>query len=308
MAKTVKEERLRWVLLVVEQGKKLLEVAACCPYSQRSLERWCALYRRGGELALEPKSTRPKSHPRETSIRLKERVVELRKETAKCALKLRWQLEKERVYLHQNTIQKIIKREGLTRRYRTRVPSYRQVRAPFKPGELVEIDIKYVPDLIGGKRYFQYTAIDCASRQRHLEIYEEQSTFLGTCFLDEVIKRFSFTVTAIKTDNHAMFTNRYVGGLYPNRMHAFDRRCKKLGITHYLIAPGKPAQNGRVERSHRSDQESFYDRRSFSSLEELRYQVRLWNMYYNDLEHCALGGKSPNEYLKSIISPPNVRG
>ena len=69
-------------------------------------------------------------------------------------------------------------------------------------------------------------------------------------------------------------------------------------MEHYLIDPGKPAQNGKVERSHRTDQESFYDQLVFKSFEELRYKLKLWNMYYNDLEHCGLNGKTPNQALR----------
>ena len=307
MAKTIKEEKLRWILPIIKREIKLVDVAKVCPHSKRSLERWVAKYKDEGEEALEPKSTRPKTSPKETPIRIKERVIELRKQNRKCALKLHWQLEDEGISLHHNTIQKIIKTEGLTRKYRTRKPNYKKAKIPFKAGELVEIDVKYVPDLIENKQYFQYTAIDCASRQRFLEIYDDQSTFHACCFLQEAIKRFKFNIKAVKTDNHSIFTNRYVGGLYPNRKHEFDRLCDKLKIFHYLISPGKPAQNGRVERSHRSDQESFYDLCKFENLEDLRYQARLWNMYYNDLAHCSLGGKSPNQFLKANC-PPNVYG
>lgn len=42
--------------------------------------------------------------------------------------------------------------------------------------------------------------------------------------------------------------------------------------------------------------------------EGLRYRIRLWNMYYNDLEHCGLDGKTPNEFLADyqLTDPPNV--
>jgi len=43
-------------------------------------------------------------------------VIELRKETKACSLKLKWKLEKEGIRLHKNTIQKIIKKEGLVRK------------------------------------------------------------------------------------------------------------------------------------------------------------------------------------------------
>ncbi len=56
---------------------------------------------------------RPKSHRQETPIWLKERVVQVRKDTRKCALKIHWQLEKEGVSIPARTIGVILKREGL---------------------------------------------------------------------------------------------------------------------------------------------------------------------------------------------------
>ena len=116
MAKTIKEERLRWILPINNKEIRLKEAIKVCPHSQRSLERWLTEYKRCGEAGLEPKSTRPKTNPNETPIRIKERVIELRKETKACSLKLKWKLEKEGIRLHKNTIQKIIKKEGLVRK------------------------------------------------------------------------------------------------------------------------------------------------------------------------------------------------
>lgn len=45
------------------------------------------------------------------------------------------------------------------------------------------------------------------------------------------------------------------------------------GIIHYLIDPGKPAQNGKVERSHRTDRAEFWNKVSFHSLEELQQKT-----------------------------------
>lgn len=152
MPKTIKEERLRWVLPIINKNIKLLDAAKVCPHSQRSLERWLAEYRKSGEAGLDPKSTRPKTNPKETPIRIKEKVIELRKETNLCALKLKWKLEKENVFLHKNTIQKIIKKEGLVRKYRIRKLKYKYLKVPLNKGELVEIDVKYVPETIKNKQ------------------------------------------------------------------------------------------------------------------------------------------------------------
>ncbi len=88
MAKTIKEERLRWVEPIARGEVKLVEAAKVCPHSQRSLERWLAAYKQGGERALEPKSTEPKTQPNETPIWIKEQIIAIRKKTRKCALKI----------------------------------------------------------------------------------------------------------------------------------------------------------------------------------------------------------------------------
>ncbi len=88
MPKTIKEERLRWILPIYNKEVKLVDVAKVCSHSQRSLERWLSAYKKHKEEGLIPKSTRPKTNPNETPIRTKERIIELRKKTKKCALKL----------------------------------------------------------------------------------------------------------------------------------------------------------------------------------------------------------------------------
>lgn len=312
MAKTIKEERLRWVLPIAQKEVRLVDAAKICPHSKRSLERWVAAYKKEGSETLEPRSTEPKTHTRETPIRIKERIIEIRKKTKKCALKIHWQLEKEGISIHQRTIGKILKKEGLVRKYRVRKITYTYIRAKRRPGELIEIDVKYVPGHIAGQRYFQYTAVDTASRWRYLVVYDEQTTLHSIRFLSEVMARFPHRIRAIKTDNGSIFTNYYLGtnkrsDLTVKTIHALDVFCRENNIAHYLIDPGKPAQNGTVERSHREDQEKFYDQNTFKSARDLQKKLRVWNDYYNDLEHCGLNGKTPNEFLADyqLTNPPN---
>jgi len=313
MAKTIKEEKLRWVLPVNDKEIKLIDIAKVCPYGKRSLERWVALYKKYGDSGLEPKSTEPKTQIEETPIWIKERVIEIRKETKKCSLKIHWQLEKEGIQIHERTIGKILKKEGLVRKYRVKKIKYKYIKAERQPGELIEIDVKYVPGRVKNKRYFQYTAIDTASRWRYLKIYDEQSNYHSICFLKEVMDHFKYKIQAIKTDNGAIFTNYYTSmtkrsDMTVKTIHALDLFCKENNTVHYLIDPGKPAQNGTVERSHREDQQKFYEQNKFKSFKDLQIKLKKWNIYYNDLEHCGLNGKTPNEYLADyqLIKPPYV--
>lgn len=302
LPKSPLEERLRWVLPIINKEVKLVDATKLFLGGQRTLERWVSAYRQYGEAGLMPKSTRPKSQPKETPIRIKERIIELRKETKLCAQKLNYKLIKENIGVSDRLIGKVIKVEGLTRKYRTRKLKYKYIKVPLAKGDLVEIDIKYVPDLIEEKRYYQFTAIDSASRWRYLEIYDDFGNGSAIDFLNKLISVAKFRIRAIKTDNGSSFTNRYTGYLKSAdpinpRLHPFDLECQKYNIIHYLIDPGKPAQNGKVERSHRTDQEMFYDRRKFKTVLGLKRAIKQWNELYNNLEHCALNGLTPNEAL-----------
>jgi transposase len=304
MPKNIQEERLRWIKPILKKELKIVNLIKVCPYSERSIKRWLAEFRKNGESGLIPKSTRPKTHLKETSIRVKERIIEIRRESKECALKIKWDLGDESIYVHERTVGKILKKEGLVKKYRTKKIKYDYIRNELKPGEIIEIDVKYVPGRVKNRRYYQFTAIDLASRWRHLKIYEQQSNGNSVEFLRTIIRKAPFKIKAIKTDNHAIFTNRYTGYLKSSdpinpRLYYLDEFCAKIKINHYLIDKGKPTQNGTVERSHGSDQRRLYSQESFKNVEELKYKVRLWNMYYNDLRHCSLNGISPNQFLKN---------
>jgi len=201
----------------------------------------------------------------------------------------------------------VLKTEGLVRKYRVKKLKCKYIKIPLSNGDLVEVDIKYVPKTLKNKQYYQFTAIDCASRWRYLFVYDNMGSSEAIDFLNKLIKIAPFRIRAIKTDNGSCFTNRYTGyqkstDPLGSRIHALDLKCQQENIIHYLIDPGKPAQNGKVERSHRSDQETFYDQVDFNTVEELKYKLKLWNMYYNDLQHCGLNGKTPNQMLAMLTN------
>ncbi len=304
MNTSIQLERYQWIKPLLNKKLTYVEVLDVCPHGKRSLERWVAIYRKEGMEGLIPKSTEPKTQPNETPIRIKEEVIALRKKTKLCAIKIRWKLEKQGLLIPVSTVSKILKDEGLVRKYRVKKVKYKYLRAKRQPGELLEMDVKYVPGAIQGLKYYQYTVIDTATRWRHLEVFDEQSTHHAIRMMEIVMKRFPHKIQGVKTDNHSTFTNYYIStnkrsDMTVKTLHALDVWCGKNDIVHYLIDPGKPAQNGTVERSHREDEEKFYQRNTFKTSNNLKKKIRQWNEYYNDLEHCGLDGKTPNEVLYS---------
>ena len=92
MNTTIQMERYQWIKPLIQKKLTYSEVLKPCPHSKRNLERWVAAYKKDGVDGLIPKSTEPKTQKKETSIKLKEKVIALRKQTGLCALKLHWRL------------------------------------------------------------------------------------------------------------------------------------------------------------------------------------------------------------------------
>ena len=117
------------------------------------------------------------------------------------------------------------------------------------------------------------------------------------------LKAAPFKVECIQTDNGAEFTKRLAGSKGSDSPTLFEEKLKRYGIRHKLIKPYTPRHNGKVERSHRKDNERFYATHSFYSLEDFRKQLKLYNSRdYNRFPMRPLGWRSPSDVLSSFLS------
>ena len=83
----------------------------------------------------------------------------------------------------------------------------------------------------------------------------------------------------------------------------FEKALREQGIEHKLIRPKTPRHNGKVERSHRKDQERFYYNKVFCSFEDFKNRLKYWEKEYNNFPMKPLNWLSPNEkYLEYINS------
>ena len=138
------------------------------------------------------------------------------------------------------------------------------------------------------------TAIDEYTRKRVLWASKEQSTYASEEFLKIIIKKFPFKIECIQTDNGTEFTNR-LNPQGTEKKTKFEKALEKENIRHKLIKPKTPRHNGKVERSHRKDQERFYYKRKFERFEEFEKKLGYWEKEYNNFPMKPLGWKSPNE-------------
>ena len=157
-----------------------------------------------------------------------------------------------------------------------------------------QLDVKFIPIKCNKisvgqgkqKRLYQYTMLDEATRERFLFPYIEHNGNSTVDFIKRAITYFGYAPRIIQTDNGAEFTTTY--RTENTKMHIVDIFLNKCNIQHQCIRPYTPRQNGKVERSHRSDNESFYSTLTFTSFEELKKKMRLWMVRYNNRPHASL--------------------
>lgn len=166
---------------------------------------------------------------------------------------------------------------------------------PTQLGVKWQMDVKYVPTACYSgsvpQKFYQYTVIDEASRERFIYPYMEQSGYSTVDFLYKAIAYFGYKPAILQTDNGSEFTHIK----RTNRKHTLDNTCEKLNIKHQKIRPRTPRHNGKVERSHRNDQERFYNHMSFYNYEDLKVQIKRYLKRSNNIPMQVLGWKSPLE-------------
>ena len=79
---------------------------------------------------------------------------------------------------------------------------------------------------------------------------------------------------------------------------AFKLTVEEAGTEHRYIRPRRPQQNGKVERSHRIDNEEFWACHTFGSVSDAEIALHDWERRYNhDRFSMALKGRTPAERL-----------
>lgn len=248
------------------------------------LSRWWARYQVDDLAGLQPRSRRPHRSPTRHSPAVRLAIAEARE--------FGWGAQRiaDELGLGHGTVQRELERTGRNRAPRApRRPVQRYEKS--RPGELLHLDLKYLP-VLENRAEFEYAAIDDFSREGAAVIARERSTIAATRFLEEVLAQLPYRVDAVMTDNDMMFTMRFA--FHSNRLTRFEQALKSAGIEHRLIRPRSPESNGKVERFIKTiDDECFRVMRPQSSRARVG-ALKLFLEYYNHARpHQSLGGESP---------------
>ena len=273
--------------------------------------RWRKRYD-GTLQSLADKSHRPHHHPNEHTPEELKLIADMRKRNTNAGLVVFWVKLRQRGYSRSVTgLYRVLRRQG---QMAVKPPNPKYIPKPYEkmlyPGQRVQIDVKVVPSacIVGdahGEKFYQYTAIDEYSRFRYLEAFKEQSSYSSAVFVEHLIKKFPFRIECIQTDNGQEFTKTY-GNTKNPKPTMFENKLKQLGIRHKLIKVYTPRHNGKVERSHRKDNEYFYATHKFYSFDDFTKQLKVHNYNYNKFPMRPLNWKAPADYIKAFLEDGEV--
>lgn len=287
------------------------EVAELFGISLRTFCKWWKRYK--NKESLMNRSTRPKTSPRKTPLEIEQEIIRIRLNTGFDNIRTAYEYNKT----HDNKIKpslvkKIFKRWNIYKTDKKVKKKKAKLYVKTMPGEVVQVDIKYTPKIDENGyliNYYQFTALDDCTRTRFLSWYEAMSKANAIDFLKRAFKFFPFRIKTVQTDHGAQFTNDFFPNA--NKVHDFtDLLENKYDVKHKLIPIGRPQANGKVERSHRTDDDDFYNINDFNSLNDFQVKGTKYLKYYNeDRPHQGLGMnmKTPLEKLRSFEFFKNVK-
>ena len=207
------------------------------------------------------------------------------------------------IEISSSTVYRILKQTRLIERIKTKrienknkkKINKKRIRKGLKatfPGEVVQIDVKHLPQK--GKTYYQFTAIDKSmiwavrhkyTRLSYAKVYTTKSSKKAKEFFIEAKKYFGFDIKKVQTDNGSEFLGE------------FYKYLKEEGIKHYFSYPKSPKTNSNVERLIRSiEEELWLIEGTEYSIDELNRKLRRYLRVYNFIRpHYGLGLRTPAE-------------
>jgi putative transposase len=301
------DERTQFIARVLAGGDAMTALCREYAISRKTGYKWLGRYRREGAAGLRERSHAPLRHGQAHDVAVVQAVVNLRERWGWGPKKLRVKLgalHPEFPVPAASTIGDWLRHEGLVgrSRRRRRCPAYAQPFAAVSAANDVWCtDFKGWFRTADGRRCDPFTLTDAHSRYllRCQAVARPDEENVRPIF-EAVFKEHGLP-RAIRSDNGPPFASPGVGGL--SRLAVW---WIKLGITPERIVAGKPQQNGRHERVHRTLKEATATPPAESGPAQQQRFDDFRALYNNERPHEALGQKTPASLYEPSPRPyPN---
>lgn len=284
--------RQKWYFLIDKVGKEVAEVCDLYAISRKTYYKWKAIDQGGREY--NPKKDHPQTKIKgevKTFIAEQKQLINYGPRKMKLLIKRRFDVD-----ISTTAIYKFYMKKDLVFHKQKKLPWYTPLKAhrtPVKPGDIVQVDTKYV--WIENTRKYQRTFVDIYTGFHHAVICDTLTSKETIEAFEKAEKTFPFKILGVQNDN---------GSENRGEFHVY---LGARGIAHYFIPKSSPNWDGAVERAHGVIDQEFYlnPRRPWKTLAEyLR-----WYNYERIHLGRYLNGRIPiekfNEYL-STVSPLKV--
>jgi transposase InsO family protein len=291
------EERAYWMARH-EAGESLNALSVASSIRREVLSRWWQRYKAAGLSGLQPHSRRPKRSPTSVRRSVVRKVLQQRNKARGPAVIA------TTVPVSVSTVYRILVRHD---RNRLHIPTPQEVRRYEKtrPGELVHLDVKFLPALRNARWDFEFGAIDDFTREAVAWIAKEQTARTAVEFLRRVLDALPYRVEAVLTDNAWVFTMQKA--FHQSRETPFAALCREADITHRILRPYRPQSNGKIERFFRTVNDECFNRRRLTTFYgRVRALDRFVEYYNHERPHLSLDGKTPVERRLAFFNDAGV--
>jgi putative transposase len=301
---TVETGRAQFILEARHSDLTHAELCRRHGISRKTGYKWRDRFEQNPEAGLRDRSSRPHSCPHATAPYVVERILEIRKLRRWGARKIRRRLEDDPQILQiptVDTIHRVLDRAGVVDH---RKPRRRRSHAgaplpiPDEPNATWSADFKGEFKTRDGYLCFPLTIKDGYSRFlldcRGMLLLDLQATMRR---FRHLFREFGLP-ERIRTDNGHPFSSRALAGLSQLSVWWID-----LGIRPEFIEPGRPQQNGRHERMHRTLKQET----ASPPAADLRAQQQRFNefrhIYNYERPHESLAMETPASIFKPSPRP-----
>lgn len=289
-------ERLKLVEAFLDEEDSMAELCRQFGVSRKTAYKWVTRYDRDNPLALLDQSRAPRHHLNAVPREVENEILKLRgKKMKRGPLKLLARLQKTHPHLAlpcASTVAEILKRNGLAAVRRKRnhaTPSAQPLASAIAANDIWCVDFKGWFLCGNGIRCDPLTISDAASRYLlRCQAMTGQTGFEQVRpFFEATFREYGLPL-AIHSDNGAPFATVGLAGL--SRLSVWWIR---LGIRPDRSRPGKPQDNGRHERMHRTLKEEALSPPAANARQQQMVFDFFREEYNEERPHQALGQKPP---------------
>lgn len=298
-----RDRNLRIKLELFEEVFKLQVVGEACRragYGKNFYYKW---WKRFLTSNLNPRSLvehsrRPHRSPAKTSLKIEQKIRRYRRQGHGPRM-IQGVLARENIHCSTSTINHILNKRKSPIKIKKFKPKKHNKRYELPiPGQRLQMDVKYVPNFVNNQRIYNYVIVDECTRIRFVKGYPAINSILTVDFIEQAKAFFSFPIHCIQTDNGQEFTWHLLRENLDAKKHSLDKWCEDQNIRHKLIPVGVKEHNGKVERSHRIDEQYFYWKAPTDSIENFNEALSQWIFEYNfKRPHGGISYATPMEKL-----------